>query len=268
MNLIQKGFGIASITGAGLTLWWAVKKYEVFKTVASEECNSPPNVTKEHMVPEKQLKEELVKIDYCRKVKEEPERGKNKEEKISQKETKSLSQRQLTQKKTDWSSILELLKEEGEPKKQQEAAIFKLEKKGISFAVSTLNEMEALLKRCQSKDVPVFRAKIGPICKRDIMNVNIMSKRYPEYGIIFTFNVKTEKRARKYAKSNGIVIEELQIIRFYLTNRVIADKTMMKPCCDNLQKLSTNKKRKKKIKKTPCWWCHIVYDNMRHQLKH
>ena len=71
------------------------------------------------------------------------------------------------------------------------------EKKGIVVKADTIGSLEALIKLLKDKNVPIRRASIGNITKKDISDVESNFEQDPTTSILLGFNIKEEDSTEK-----------------------------------------------------------------------
>ena len=84
----------------------------------------------------------------------------------------------------------EIEKVKQEIKKEVEEVIIETDKEGIVIKADSLGSLEALIKLLKEKNIPVKRASIGSISKKDISDASINYEKDPLNSIILGFNVK------------------------------------------------------------------------------
>ncbi|PIN77280.1 translation initiation factor IF-2 [Candidatus Woesearchaeota archaeon CG10_big_fil_rev_8_21_14_0_10_34_8] len=76
-----------------------------------------------------------------------------------------------------------------------EEVLIETDKEGIVVKADTLGSLEALLTLLHQKNIPIKRATIGKISKKDIMDAQANCDSRPEFGAIVGFNVGLDKEA-------------------------------------------------------------------------
>ena len=84
----------------------------------------------------------------------------------------------------------EIEKVKQEIKKEVEEVIIETDKEGIVIKADSLGSLEALIKLLKEKNIPVKRASIGSISKKDISDASINYEKDPLNSTILGFNVK------------------------------------------------------------------------------
>lgn len=83
---------------------------------------------------------------------------------------------------------------------------------GVIVKTDTLGSLEALIKLLQTKKIPVKRADVGEVTRRDIQEAITLQDKDPYLGVIFAFNVEIPESVRKDAQLNHIQLFESNII--------------------------------------------------------
>lgn len=81
---------------------------------------------------------------------------------------------------------------EEEIKKEIDEVKFETQDRGIIIKADTLGALEAFINVLKQKNIPVKKAKIGNITKKDIADAAASSEKYPLYGVVLGFNVKCD----------------------------------------------------------------------------
>jgi translation initiation factor 5B len=83
---------------------------------------------------------------------------------------------------------------------------------GVVLKTDTLGSLEALLKLFESHKIPIRRADVGEITKRDIMEAAAVHSKDPFLGVIFAFNVTIVEPLRKDAQFSNVKLFESNIV--------------------------------------------------------
>ena len=83
----------------------------------------------------------------------------------------------------------EIKKVKEEIKKEVEEVIIETDKQGIVIKADSLGSLEALIKLLKEKNIPVKKASIGDISKKDISDASISYEKDPLHAAILGFNV-------------------------------------------------------------------------------
>ncbi|KAK2722414.1 hypothetical protein QYM36_002825 [Artemia franciscana] len=105
--------------------------------------------------------------------------------------------------------------------------------------------------------IPVCRAKIGTVYKKDIQHTNIMSHLDPVLYSIIAFDVPVDKQADKFS------VRKLSLPCHLQVNHHPGEEPSW--LCESKMLLGrvSKKRMKKYMKKSPCWWCEVMYDDHR-----
>lgn len=81
--------------------------------------------------------------------------------------------------------------EEAKAKVQQEVeqVVLETEKEGVIIKADSLGSLEALITLLKGAGIPVKRAGIGPVTKKDISDAAASGEKEPTFGIILGFNI-------------------------------------------------------------------------------
>ncbi|MFW5991532.1 MAG: translation initiation factor IF-2 [Candidatus Nanoarchaeia archaeon] len=88
--------------------------------------------------------------------------------------------------------------------------LIETDKDGIIIKADTLGGLEAMITLCKEQDIPIRKASVGNISKKDIIDAK--SSSCPFYKVVLGFNVKLTKEGSEYRDSSNVVV---------LTNSVI-----------------------------------------------
>jgi translation initiation factor 5B len=88
---------------------------------------------------------------------------------------------------------------------------------GILVQASTLGSLEALLCFLKTKDLNVCAVGIGPVYRKDLLQIQNIAQRNPKYAVVLAFNVEISPEATQFAHENGIKIFQAEII-YHLTD--------------------------------------------------
>lgn len=72
-----------------------------------------------------------------------------------------------------------------------------VEKEGIIIKADTIGGLEALHKLLKEKNIPIRKAEIGPITKKDIVDAEAIYEKNPFYAVILGFNIPAEQSIEK-----------------------------------------------------------------------
>ena len=88
---------------------------------------------------------------------------------------------------------------------------------GLLVQASTLGSLEALLSFLKSKNVNVCAVGIGPLYRKDLLQIQNIAQRNPKYAVVLAFNVEISQDAKTFAHDNNIQIFSAEII-YHLTD--------------------------------------------------
>lgn len=107
---------------------------------------------------------------------------------------------------------IEELKEELQ--KEIEDVEFEAEGQGVIIKADTLGSLEAMIKILKENEIPVKKAKVGEVTKRDVMESKAVED--PFLRVIFAFNVSVSEKAEE-------IMEDIKIFRDPVIYRLIED---------------------------------------------
>ncbi|UCD03538.1 MAG: translation initiation factor IF-2 [Candidatus Woesearchaeota archaeon] len=81
---------------------------------------------------------------------------------------------------------------EKEIRKELEEVKLETQDKGVIIKADTLGSLEAFLNILEQNDIPVKKARIGNVNKKDIADASASMEKDPFYGVILGFNVKCD----------------------------------------------------------------------------
>jgi translation initiation factor 5B len=90
--------------------------------------------------------------------------------------------------------------------------VFETEQDGLIIRADTLGSLEALSKLLGEANVPVRRASIGPISRKDLIEARSLKAQDPAFGIVLGFNVPLSKEVEEEAGRMGISVATEQVI--------------------------------------------------------
>jgi translation initiation factor 5B len=93
-----------------------------------------------------------------------------------------------------------------------EAVRIETDKIGILLKADTLGSLEALIEFLREREIPIRRADIGDISKKDVVEVSTVADSDPFLGVILAFNSKPLPDAANEADTLGVPIFQSQII--------------------------------------------------------
>jgi len=91
---------------------------------------------------------------------------------------------------------------------------FRIETKtdGIILKVDTLGSLEAIVDMIKEKNIPIQKADIGDVNKKDVIDAAIVGEKTPEYSAILCFNVNVLASAQEEVEVNDIKIFSSNVI--------------------------------------------------------
>ncbi|MCK5408680.1 MAG: translation initiation factor IF-2 [Candidatus Heimdallarchaeota archaeon] len=91
---------------------------------------------------------------------------------------------------------------------------FRIETKtdGIILKVDTLGSLEAIVDMIKEKNIPIQKADIGDVNKKDVIDAAIVGEKTPEYSAILCFNVNVLAGAQEEVEVNDIKIFSSDVI--------------------------------------------------------
>jgi translation initiation factor 5B len=93
-----------------------------------------------------------------------------------------------------------------------EAVRIETDKIGVLLKADTLGSLEALIDYLKERDIPIRRADIGDISKKEVKAVSTVYENDPFVGVILAFNVRPLPDAAKEADNLNVPIFQSQII--------------------------------------------------------
>lgn len=107
----------------------------------------------------------------------------------------------------------------GDPKPYIEEALkdvssvkIETDRVGVIAKADTLGTLEAMVLYLKSQGIPVRRADIGAVTRRDVVDAAVIRKKNPLYGVILAFNVKVPKDVEDEAKVQLVTIFQNNIL--------------------------------------------------------
>ena len=93
-----------------------------------------------------------------------------------------------------------------EIQKEIEEVIVETEENGIILKANTLGGLEALKTLFKEKNIPIRKAMIGDISKKDVIEAVASKEVEPTYACVCGFNIEPDEDVKIYAKENGVGI--------------------------------------------------------------
>ena len=92
------------------------------------------------------------------------------------------------------------------------------ESNGIVLKCDTIGSLEAITEMLKREQVPVAKADVGPVTRRDVMEAKAIKENDRHLGVILAFNVKILPDAKEEAESNHIRFFEDRVIYSLIDN--------------------------------------------------
>lgn len=127
-----------------------------------------------------------------------------------------------------------------EIQKDVQSILLKTEKEGILIKADTLGSLEAMEKLLNEEKIPIRKASIGEISKRDVSDAETNYEISPFYAVILGFNVTVSEEVKNHSTRTKIITNNViyRIIEDYKTwteeerKRIEAQEldTLVRPC--------------------------------------
>lgn len=101
-------------------------------------------------------------------------------------------------------SLLDEVKKEVE--EEISGIIIHTDRAGIIVKADTLGSLEALVNQLRSRNIPIRKADIGDVTKKDIFEAMVVKKEDEKYGIILAFNVRVPSQLKGELKKSKIAL--------------------------------------------------------------
>jgi translation initiation factor 5B len=92
------------------------------------------------------------------------------------------------------------------------------ETNGIILRCDTIGSLEALTEMLRRAQVPISKADIGPVTRRDVMEAKVVKDNDRHLGVVLAFNVKIFPDAQEEAENNHIKIFSDKVIYSLIDN--------------------------------------------------
>ncbi len=92
------------------------------------------------------------------------------------------------------------------------------ETSGITLKCDTIGSLEAITEMLKREQIPVAKADIGPVNRRDVVGAKVIKEKDRHLGVILSFNVKILPDARDEADTNHIRIFDENVIYNLIDN--------------------------------------------------
>ena len=86
------------------------------------------------------------------------------------------------------------------------------ESSGVTLKCDTIGSLEAVTEMLQRGQVPVAKADVGPVTRRDVMEARAVKERDRHLGVVLAFNVRVLPDAREEADDSRIRLFEDRVI--------------------------------------------------------
>ncbi|GGP22165.1 translation initiation factor IF-2 [Thermocladium modestius] len=95
-----------------------------------------------------------------------------------------------------------------------EAAAIRIEvdRSGVVAKADTLGTLESMVMYLRGQNIPVRRADIGPVTRRDVIEASVVRRRDPLYAVVLAFNVKVTPEAEVEAQQHGVRVFQNNIL--------------------------------------------------------
>lgn len=94
--------------------------------------------------------------------------------------------------------------------KRQSKIDIELDEEGIIIKADTIGSLEAIIFEVRQRNIPIRKAEVGHVSKRDIIDANASSN--PLYKVILAFNVKILAEAKEELLTSDVAIFEEDVI--------------------------------------------------------
>ncbi len=111
---------------------------------------------------------------------------------------------------TDDNSEIESFKNSIEDEMQ--AVFINTETKGVVLKCDAIGSLEALIEMLRRQQIPISKADIGPVTRRDVLEAMAVKESDRHLGVVLAFNVKSLQDAETEANDNHIKIFTDKII--------------------------------------------------------
>ena len=101
---------------------------------------------------------------------------------------------------------------------EMESVFIDTQTDGIIVKCDTIGSLEAILEMLRRSQVPVAKADIGPVTRRDIIAAKTIKEKNRHHGIILAFNVKLLPDAKEESETSHIRVFEDKIIYSLIDN--------------------------------------------------
>lgn len=103
-----------------------------------------------------------------------------------------------------FSEIYDFEAQKSEMEVHLKSVLVNSEADGVIVKCDSLGSAEAILCLFKRHGIPVKRADIGPLCRKDVLAANAVAGRDRYKGVVFGFNVKVSDDARAESANSGV----------------------------------------------------------------
>jgi translation initiation factor 5B len=89
---------------------------------------------------------------------------------------------------------------------------------GVILKADTLGSLEAIVEMLKARQIPIRRAEIGPVTRRDVVEASAVRKNDKYRGVVLGFSVKTLPDAEQEIEDNKVTVFNDQIIYSLIDN--------------------------------------------------
>ncbi|MFH1133587.1 MAG: translation initiation factor IF-2 [Nanoarchaeota archaeon] len=90
--------------------------------------------------------------------------------------------------------------------KEVAEVLLETDEKGIVIRADSLGSVEALLKTVRDQGIPIKRASVGQITRKDVLDAEANIEKQPLLGVVLGFNVAPLEDVEAFAKERGITL--------------------------------------------------------------
>ena len=101
---------------------------------------------------------------------------------------------------------------------EMESVFIDTETNGIILKCDTIGSLEAIVEMLRRSQVPVAKADIGPVTRRDLMEAKAIKEKNRHLGVVLAFNVKILSDAKEESEVSHIRIFEDKVIYSLIDN--------------------------------------------------
>ena len=95
-----------------------------------------------------------------------------------------------------------------------ESAMIETDHEGIIIKADTIGSLEAMTNLLKEREIPIKKASVGNISKKDLVDANANIEKNPEYAIILGFNVEDK---------SGFCMENVKVITDKIIYKILDD---------------------------------------------